>query len=149
MGAKESLQRLADRKSQEISDLERQIDMARAYLQAIQDSIKALPREPSIQASGEDRSLDLRPGTLLARAKEAIQKNGSPMHISALLDAIGIQNTKKARVSLVGSLGAYVRKGSVFTRSGPNTFGLIEFEGGSERIVQPELPGLPEDFGKV
>jgi hypothetical protein len=71
------------------------------------------------------------------------------MHISALLDAIGIQNTKKARVSLVGSLGAYVRKGSVFTRSGPNTFGLIEFEGGSERIVQPELPGLPEDFGKV
>ena len=149
MGAKESLQRLADRKSQEISDLERQIDMARAYLQAIQDSIKALPREPFIQASGEDRSLDLRPGTLLARAKEAIQKNGSPMHISALLDAIGIQNTKKARVSLVGSLGAYVRKGSVFTRSGPNTFGLIEFEGGSERIVQPELPGLPEDFGKV
>jgi chromosome segregation ATPase len=45
MGARESLQRLADRKSQEIAELERQIDMAKAYLQAIQDSIKALPRD--------------------------------------------------------------------------------------------------------
>ncbi len=149
MGARESLQRLADRKSQEIDDLERQIDMAKAYLQAIQDSIKALPREPSLPQKGEDVSLDLRPGTLLARAREAIQQNGNPMHISSLLSAIGIGNTKKARVSLVGSLGAYVRKGSVFTRPAPNTFGLIEFGGSSKRAVQPELPGLPEDFGKV
>jgi hypothetical protein len=147
MGARESLQRLADRKSQEIADLERQIDMARAYLQAIQDSMKALPRESSIQPNGDDSSLDLRPGTLLARARDAIQKNGSPMHISALLSAIGIENTKKARVSLVGSLGAYVRKGSVFTRPGPNTFGLVgslnslPFGAGDE--------ALPEAFGKV
>lgn len=149
MGARESLQRLADRKSQEISDLERQIDMARSYLQAIQDSIKALPRDTSLQPKGEDTSLELRPGTLLARAREAIQTQGRPMHIGALLAAIGVENTKKARVSLVGSLGAYVRKGSVFTRPAPNTFGLIELGGNSERVVQPELPGLPEDFGKV
>jgi len=146
MGARENLQRLADRKSQEIVDLERQIDMARAYLQAIQDSMKALPREVPIQTNGEDLSLDLRPGTLLARAKEAIQKNGRPMHISALLSAIGVENTKKARVSLVGSLGAYVRKGSVFTRPGPNTFGIVgmnslPFELGDQT--------LPEAFGKV
>ena len=149
MGARESLQRLADRKSQEIKDLERQIDMAKAYLQAIQDSIKALPRESSLPQKGEDIPLDLRPGTLLARAREAIQKNGNPMHIIAILSAIGIENTKKARVSLVGSLGAYVRKGSVFTRPAPNTFGLIEFGGNSKSAVQPELAGLPEDFGKV
>lgn len=146
MGARENLQRLADRKSQEIKDLERQIDMARAYLQAIQDSMKALPREPSIQPNGDDPSLDLRPGTLLARAKDAIQRSGSPMHITALLSAIGVENTKKARVSLVGSLGAYVRKGTVFSRPAPNTFGLIgmdslPFEAGDQ--------ALPEEFGKV
>ena len=146
MGARESLQRLADRKSQEIIDLEHQIDMARSYLQAIQDSMKALPRESSIQQNGGDTSLDLRPGTILARAKDALQKNGSPMHIIALLSAIEVENTKKARVSLVGSLGAYVRKGSVFTRPAPNTFGLVgmdslPFEAG-ERT-------LPEEFGKI
>ncbi len=146
MGARENLQRLADRKSQEIAELERQIDMARAYLQAIQDSIKALPREISSQPNGEDATSDLRPGTLLARAREAIQKNGAPMHISALLVAIGIENTKNARVSLVGSLGAYVRKGSVFTRPGPNTFGLVGM-----RALNLELDEqvLPEAFGKV
>jgi hypothetical protein len=146
MGARENLQRLADRKSQEIAELERQIDMARAYLQAIQDSIKALPREAPIQANGEDSPLDLRPGTLLARAKEAIQHNGSPMHITALLSAIGIENTKKARVSLVGSLGAYVRKGLVFTRPGPNTFGLA---GMNSLPFEVSDPALPAAFGQV
>ena len=112
MGARETLQRLADRKSQEIADLERQIDMARAYLQAIQDSIKALPRELSLPQKGEEISFDLRPGTLLARARAAIQNNGSPMHISALLSAIGIDNTKKARVCPAKPIwsGALVRR---------------------------------------
>jgi hypothetical protein len=147
MGAKESLQRLADRKSQEIADLERQIDMARAYLQAIQDSIKALPREPSNGANGEDPSTDLRPGTLLARAKAAIDKNGAPMHISALLAAIGVENTKNARVSLVGSLGSYVRKGFIFTRPAPNTFGLV---GVMNSLPSETTAGaLPEAFGKI
>ena len=141
MGARESLQRLADRKSQEIGELERQIDMARAYLQAIQDSIKALPREALSQPSTEDANAELRAGSMLARTKEAIQKNGAPMHISAILTAIGVENTKNARVSLVGSLGSYVRKGQVFNRPGPNIFGLAGMK-------NPE-PVIPEDFGKV
>src|ERR1019366_10094746 len=106
MGARENLQRLLDRKAQEISELEHQIAMARVYLQAIQDSIKALPRDIAIQANGEEVASDLRPGTLLARAREAIQKNGRPMHIGEILVAIGLENTKNARMSLVGSLGA-------------------------------------------
>lgn len=146
MGARENLQRLADRKALEITDLERQIDMARAYLQAIQDSIKALPREISVQVNGEETSTDLRPGTLLARAKDAIQKNGAPMHINFLLKAIGVENTKNARVSLVGSLGGYVRKQQVFTRPGPNIFGLI---GMSAASPESQEPTLPESFGKI
>ena len=146
MGARENLQRLADRKAQEIADLERQIDMARSYLQAIQDSIKAIPREIPSQANGEEVSSDLRPGTLLARAKDAIQKNGSPMHISFILGAIGLENTKNARVSLVGSLGGYVRKGLVFTRPGPNVFGLIGMKSPNIELGQQTLP---EGFGKI
>ena len=147
MGARENLQRLADRKAQEISDLERQIDMARAYLQAIQDSMKALPRDIAIQANGEEVASDLRSGTLLARAREAIQKNGGPMHIGAILVAIGVENTKSARVSLVGSLGAYVRKGMVFTRPGPNIFGLVGIKPPITESEQKRL--LPDEFGSL
>lgn len=143
MGARENLQRLYDRKSQEIQDLERQIERAKIYLQAIQDSIKALPREASNGSRSEDSGSDLRPGTRLARAKDAIQKNGAPMHINELLGAIGADNTKGARVSLVGSLGSYVRKGQVFTRPLPNTFGLIG-------MAMTDAQGnLPESFGKL
>lgn len=146
MGARENLQRLADKKAQEIADLEHQIDMAKSYLQAIQDSMKALPKEVSVQANGEDAVAELRVGTLLARARDAIQKNGAPMHINFLLKAIGVENTKSARVSLVGSLGGYVRKQQVFTRPGPNIFGLIGME---PTATESQVPELPESFGKM
>lgn len=141
MGARESLQRLADRKSQEILDLERQIDMARAYLQAVQDSIKALPRESPSPGNTEEAFADLRAGSLLSRARDAIQKNGAPMHISEILAAIGVENTKNTRVSLVGSLGSYVRKGQVFSRPGPNIFGLIG--------MKIQDAAIPEGFGSL
>ena len=146
MGARESLQRLADRKAQEITELERQIDMARSYLQAIQDSIRALPKESAAQSNGEDAQSELRPGTILARTRDVIQKHGKPMHITEILSELGIENTKNARVSLVGSLGSYVRKGQIFSRPGPNRFGLLGMKMSNE---QPGLPGLPDDFGSV
>ena len=141
MGARESLQRLADKKSQEIQELEKQIEMARVYLQAIQDSMKALPRESPTNSDGGGVPT-LRAGTLLAKAKEAILKNGKPMYIEDLLAAIGMENTKAARVSLVGSLGNYVRKQMIFSRPGPNIFGLVGIQSGKGAE-------LPEEFGEV
>lgn len=146
MGARENLQRLADRKTQEIVDLERQIDRARAYLQAIQDSIKALPKDQQTQGSPDERPAALRPGSVLARTKEAIQKHGQPMHINSIFEAVGLENTKKARVSLIGSLGNYVRKGAVFTRTAPNTFGLVGMSVASGGTAERTLP---EMFGKL
>jgi hypothetical protein len=145
MGARESLQRLADKKSQEIEQLESQIQMARVYLQAIQDSIKALPREA--QASGNGNEIPvLRAGTLLAKAREAIVKNGKPMYIGDILASIGLENTKATRVSLVGSLGVYVRKKVIFTRPGPNIFGIVGMEMPSANGSEVELP---DEFGEV
>jgi hypothetical protein len=146
MGARENLQRLADRKAQEIVDLERQIDMAKAYLQAIQDSIKALPKDTPTQGNSEDRATGLRAGSVLARTKEAIQKHGQPMHISEILRAVGLEDTKKVRVSLIGSLGNYVRKGAVFTRPAPNTFGLVGMSTGNNGATDTALPDM---FGKL
>jgi hypothetical protein len=150
MGARENLQKLADRKAQEIMDLERQIDRAGAYLQAIQDAIKSLPKD--LQSNGgtsDERSGELRPGSLLAKARDAIQVNGAPMHVSGILKAIGVDNTKGTRVSLVGSLGSYVRKGQVFTRPAPNTFGLVGMKARFEALSGEQTSLLPETFGSV
>lgn len=146
MGARENLQKLADRKAQEITDLEHQIDMAQAYLQAIQDSIRALPKETQMQNQAESRSGELRAGSVLARTREAIQKHGQPMHINAILASIGLENTKKVRVSLIGSLGNYVRKGAVFTRPAPNTFGLVGWASLENVKLNCELP---DTFGEL
>jgi hypothetical protein len=134
MNARDQLQKLLDRKQQEINDLEIQIEKAKAYAQALQDSMKFLPKE-----NGQTQVL-LRPGSALARAQDILRKAGKPLHISEILKALNEKPDK--RVSLSGSLSAYVRNGQIFTRPAPNTFGLIEMS--ELAYVSDEIP---EDFG--
>lgn len=134
-----SRQRLESRirqKEQEIQNLELSVREAKSYLQALQDMLKMLPRE------GDARGADaLRPGSDMAKARDAIRASGKPMHIAALLAAIGKENTKKNRVSVAGSLSGYVRRGAIFTKAAPNTFGLVELADNGAAVP-------PEDFGK-
>jgi hypothetical protein len=134
MNPRDQFQKLLDRKQQEINDLEIQVEKAKAYVQALQDSMKFLPKE-----NGQTQVL-LRPGSALAKAQGILRKAGKPLHISEILKALNEKPDK--RVSLSGSLSAYVRNGQIFTRPAPNTFGLIEMNepaDGSDEI--------PEDFG--
>jgi hypothetical protein len=142
MGARENLQRLADQKQQEIRELEAQLERSKIYLQAIQDSIRALPREVPTNGSGAD--VDLRPGTILAKARDAIRAEGKPLHLNELLARMERPSDKQSRVSLAGSIGWYVRKGQIFTRPAPNTFGLIEMGHANAATTEPDLP---ETFG--
>ncbi|HEV2521532.1 MAG TPA: winged helix-turn-helix domain-containing protein [Candidatus Acidoferrales bacterium] len=144
MSVREQFQKLVDRKNQEIRDLELQIEKAKAYVQALQDSMRFLPKD-----NGQEETA-LRPGTALAQAREVLRKAGKPMHISEILKAINKPVDKKNRLSLSGSLSTYVRNGQIFTRPAPNTFGLIEMNkmdsSGSESMDQDNLD-LPDDFG--
>jgi hypothetical protein len=68
--------------------------------------------------------------------------------MSDLLSALGIGITKEARASLGGSLSAYVRRGEIFNRPSPNTFGLIEMGHSTQSTVTlPDEP--PDDFGSA
>jgi hypothetical protein len=145
MGARESLQKLIDRKLAEIDRLEAQLRDARVYVQAVQDSFKLLPREENDAIS----SKELRPGSALAQVQEFLRREGTPQHISAILEFLGKPVDKQNRVSLSGSLGGYARDRRIFTKAGPNTFGLIEFNAKTEKEEEPDLPELPEDFGKM
>jgi hypothetical protein len=141
MNLRREFEKRIERKRQEIVDLEKNIGEAKAYMQALQDSIKIFSRETE---SEEDTETVLRPGSMLAAARDAIKKAGKPLHIVELLKALGKEPAKANRLSLSGSLSGYVRSGSIFTRPRPNTFGLIEFTKDLGGISQKEPP---DDFG--
>ncbi len=126
------------KKEQEIAEYESKIREAKAYMQALQDSLKMMPRDA---ADGSSEST-FRPGSSMAKAYDFLKEIGKPMHINDILSGIGKGTTKKERTSLSGALGWYVRRKEFFTRPGPNTFGLISMEPQGESSPEP-----PEDFG--
>jgi HB1, ASXL, restriction endonuclease HTH domain len=143
MKIREQHQKLLDRKQQEIQDLKMQIEKAKAYIQALQDTMRFLPKEEN----QEDASL--RPGTALAQTREVLRKAGRPMHVNDILKALNKPIDKKHRVSLSGSLSTYVRNGQIFTRPAPNTFGLFETTRNSSHGTDQseEELDIPDEFG--
>jgi hypothetical protein len=145
MGVRESLQKLADKKDSEIIDLRLQLAQAEAYLQAIQDSMKVLPKESPDARSGQE----LRPGTMLAQARSILQAEGKPMHVNEILKKMGKSVDKSGRISLSGSLAAYVRKRTIFKKTGPNIFALVETPQQSLEVQGEQSEDLPDSFGSV
>lgn len=141
MTVRDQFQKLLERKQQEIHNLEMQLEKAKTYAQAIQDSMRLLPKNPSAR---EDEQT-LRPGTALAKTREILKVAGKPMHITEILKALNQPIDKKHRLSLSGSLSTYVRKSQIFNRPAPNTFGLIE----TNSIPEEGGADLPDDFGSV
>lgn len=130
------------KKEAEIQSLEDKLKTARIYLQALHDVRDAL----GAMESGQSDSA-LRTGSAVAQAREAIQRAGKPLHISDLLSALGKSVTKEARASLTSSLAAYVRRGEIFTRPAPNTFGLAEMGHASAQPESELETEPPPDFG--
>jgi hypothetical protein len=140
MGAREEVVKKIARKQQEISDLELRIREGRAFIQGMEEVLKILPKENSLQKAEQI----LRPGTAIYSAREAIKQAARPLHIADLLKALKLEVNKKNRLSLSGSLSGYARRGEVFTRPAPNTFGLVEF---GESFGRQDLAEPPDDFG--
>ena len=125
MAERRHIEGMIEKKEQEIQDLEDKIKEASVYLQALRDVLKKFPREGS---SEELPTSSLRPGSMVAEARDLILLAGKPMHVDELLKAKGKPLTRDNRTALGGSLSAYVRKGTIFTRVAPNTFGLMELD---------------------
>jgi len=140
MGLREKFDERIKRKESEIQGLENQIREAKAYLQALQDSLKLLPREEKTQGNVNSVESILRPNSNIYKTYELLKRTGEALQIDEILKGIGKDISKKERVYLAGSLGWYVRKKEIFTRPAPNTFGLI-----GKKDDQLEEP--PEDFG--
>jgi hypothetical protein len=143
-------QKIHDRlrkKEQEVQALEERLRTARTYIQALQDVLKLLDgekgQEAGVVASAESV---LRAGSAVHKARVAILTASAPMHINALTEAIGGDSSREGRISLASSLAAYVRKGEIFTRPAPNTFGLMEL---GHKTIPDEDDGPPAGFGQT
>src|SRR5882762_3238566 len=99
MHIREQFQRLVDRKQQEIRNLEVQIEKAKTYVEALQDSMRLLPKDAATTSEAT-----LRPDTILARTRDVLRATGKPMHINDLLKALGSPSDSKHKLSLGGSL---------------------------------------------
>ena len=130
------------KKEAEIQGFEERLKVARIYVQALQDILNVLARDSDTPQSDSA----LRPGSSVTLARDVILKAGQPVHINELLDALGKGITREGRASLTSSLAAYVRRGDIFTRPAPNTFGLIELGHTQQQILPPDEP--PPSFGK-
>jgi hypothetical protein len=142
MGIRENLQKLIVRKLEEVTALELQIRETKAYVQGLQDSMKLLPRDGNNGLAEHT----LREGSALAKTRDALKAAGAPLAIAEILKAVGKPPDKKHRISLAGTLSGYARDGKVFTKTAPNTFGLIEF--GTARLETDESE-IPEEFGSM
>ena len=135
-------QKLADkirRKELDLQDLETQIREGKAYIQALNETLKVIPREG---VTGGIESL--RKGSIADKAKRAIEAHGAPMHVDELVESMKLKSTTKSKRSVAGTLASYARKEEVFTRTAPNTFGLIKMqpESNPERGEPEEGDGL-------
>jgi hypothetical protein len=139
MGLRENFQKLIDKKQQEIRGLELQLREAGAYIQGLQDSMKLLPRD----GAAEKTEHTLRPDSTLSRTRDILKASRVPMPINEILKALGLPVDTKNRVSLAGTLSGYAKKKRIFTKTAPNTFGLLEFESTEEEDE------LPEEFGSM
>ena len=126
MAFRDDLLRRMEKKQEDIFSLESQLREAKSYLQALEDTVRMLPREGLNEGHADTV---LRPNSTIARARDAILAADRPLHIQEILGAVGKPSTTEARAALSGSLASYVRRKEIFTRSAPNTFGLIEMAG--------------------
>jgi len=142
MGIRDNFQKLINKKLEEIAAFELQIREARAYVQALQDSMKLLPRD----AVGAPE-YTLREGSTLCKTRDILRSAAVPMSIADILKALGKPHDQKHRTSLAGTLSAYSRDGKIFTKTAPNTFGLLEFQNSTQGV--DEGMDLPEEFGSM
>ena len=118
-------------KEAEIHHLEARLREARGYARALRELL-GLER-PS------DRSM-------VEQARDIILGRGNSVHITELLAAMGKEITRETRVSLASALSAYARRGEIFTREGPNRFGLFELKRRRSARAKSEPP---DDFGEL
>lgn len=129
----------------ERQELDIQIREGHAYIDALEEAMKHLPKDEV----DKDSALSLRKGKSIYKVYEILKEGGSPMHITDILVALGKETDKKSQQATGSQLNSYVRTERIFTRPTANTFGLKEWENANVAPTptegrQTEWPLAPE-----
>lgn len=141
MNERSRIEQLLRKKQSEVVTLEEKLKAAKAYINALRDVLKVTGGEAS------ESEPKLKVGSSVAMAREAILARGEPVRLDDLLLSIGKEATQANRSSLAGSLAAYVRRNEIFTRTAPNTFGLVELGHDTQDESEDDEP--PAGFGRA
>jgi hypothetical protein len=117
-----------------LSKIQSELDEAKALLDGRAqpaDHAKVRGRRPEkgTKAMSPWGPVSIKPRSSVGRAQKVLRRSGQPLQIDELLAAINKTAGRKVkRTTLVGNLSRYVTKGVIFTRTGPNIFGLMEWD---------------------
>ena len=130
MNTPKKVQNQLKRKTKDLQELESkrleidiQISAARGAISALEEVMRHFPKE---DIDG-DPSRSLRAGGSVARIYDLLKKNGKPMHITEILEAMGKNTDIKSQQATGSQLNSYVRQSRIFSRDLPNIFGLREW----------------------
>ncbi len=136
MNLRREFEKLIEKKKVEIIEHEKMIAAAEAYIQAMGDALKKVPKDDGSSPP------PVRPGSDVEKIREAILLAGEPLHLNQIIAALGRPDDAETKAKVAGTLSWYIGKGRVFTKTAPNTYGLVD--PGASRDVD-----LPADFGSV
>jgi hypothetical protein len=122
LNIRRDLERKIERKRQEVDDLLRKAQDEQVYLRALEDTLKMLPKDSEVGVK-----VVLRAGSDLEKVQNIIRKAGHSLHIAKIVEQMGKPYSANELAGLIGSLSSYSRRQRVFTKTAPNTFGLLEF----------------------
>lgn len=121
---KSQLEQKIDQKTQQINELRIEIAAAEEYIKATREALRLMAKDMG-KIGNPGKSL--RNGSMMDRTYKLLKKHGKQMHIKEVMDGIGEDNSAAARGRHAGAISQYVRRGEIFTRPLPNTFGLVEW----------------------
>ncbi|WP_150103234.1 hypothetical protein [Hyphomicrobium denitrificans] len=137
MADRQTIEARLRQKEREIQILEFRLREANGYARALRELLGLGPY-------GEKSMVD--------QARDIISERGHPVHIVELLKAMGREVSRENRVSLTSALSAYVRKGEIFRKFGPNEFGLRDHKPNKSRKLSLSTKPRaepPDDFGQM
>jgi len=123
-----------DRVDEEIARLTAARTAIDAVLSELESLARMMPRENGDSTTALV-SRDIRFGTEVYHAREELQKAGAALYVGEILKRQGKDNSKGPRSSLASQLGTYAREGRIFTKEGPNIFGLMDYGNVEDRCL--------------
>ncbi len=99
-------------------------EVCKALIAELELLLRNAPKE-----GGENHPVErqLRVDTDPYRAREILRKARSAMHVKDIIALIGGTDSRNRRSSLAAQLGTYARRKEIFSKEGPNVFGLLDY----------------------